>query len=219
MARASRVKDSRLKGLGGRLQQLAEAHGGITGLAKKANVAASSLSRCANGIGEPSLSMALAVCTATDADLNWLTTGDQASSPSADRIQIPFFDIEASAGPGIHPGENETAASIVSIPSGLLHRMTARNLCAIQSKGDSMEPTIRNGSMLIVDRSDQQIRDGIFVISRGDVLLVKRLQPRENSILRLKSDNDRYEPEDIPLNDASQNLHIIGRVIWSGHGI
>lgn len=219
MARLTRIKDPRLKGLAGRLQQLADANGGVTGLAKRANVAASSLSRCANGICEPSLSMALAVCTATDVDLNWLTTGDQASSPSAGRIQVPFFDIEASAGPGIYPNENESPTGIVSIPSGLLQKSSRRGLCAIQSKGDSMEPTIRNGSLLIVDRSDQQIREGIFVVLRGDVLLVKRVQLRENNIVRLKSDNVQYEPEDIPLNDASQIVRLVGRVIWSGHGI
>lgn len=79
-----------------------------------------------------------------------------------------------------------------------------------------MEPTIRNGALLVIDRSDQQVREGIYVVRRGEVLLVKRTQPRENQILRLQSDNRQYEPEDIDLKDSSQNIHILGRVVWTG---
>lgn len=218
MARSTKVKDVRMKGLPGRLQELAQEHGGITGLAKKANIAVSSLSRCAAGIGEPSLSMAVAVCKASGASLDWLTTGDVSSSPTSDRVQIPYFDIEASAGPGINPGEEESPVGTVSIPAGFLHKGSANHLCAIQSKGDSMEPTIRNGSLLVVDRSDQEIREGIYVISRGEVLLVKRVQLLGNGMVRLKSDNPQYEPEEISKSEA-QSVRLVGRVIWSGHGI
>jgi SOS-response transcriptional repressor LexA len=218
MPRAMKVKDVRLKGMPGRLRQLADANGGVTELARKANVAVSSLSRCAAGIGEPSLAMAVAVCKASGASLDWLTTGDAASSPTSERVHMPFFDIEASAGPGIDPGDEESPAGTVSIPAGFLPRGMARNLCAIQSKGDSMEPTIRSGSLLVVDRSDQEIREGIYVILRGEVLVVKRVQLRENGMVRLKSDNPQYEPEEISKSEA-QSVRLVGRVIWSGHGI
>jgi SOS-response transcriptional repressor LexA len=219
MARSNNAKDARLNGLQTRLQVLFNAHGGVTGLAKKAKVAGSSLSRCSKG-AEPSLATALAVCSAAGVSLDWLATGD-GPSQSSDQYHIPFFDVEASAGPGTFPPENQTSNSSVAIPSGLLrhYKITAANLCAIQTRGDSMEPTLRNGALLIVDRSDQQIREGIYVVSRGEVLLVKRVQPRENNSLRLRSDNPQYEPEDINLNDPSQSLCIFGRVIWSGHGI
>jgi len=220
MARSTKAKDARLGSLPSRLQMLADANGGITELAQKAKVAASSLSRCSKG-AEPALSTALAICSATGVSLDWLATGDGPSSRSSDQYLIPFFDVEASAGPGAFPPENQSPTGSLAIPAGLLrlHKVMAANLCAIQAKGDSMEPTLRNGSLLIVDRSDRQIRDGIFVISRGEVLLVKRVQPRENNTIRLKSDNQQYEPEDISLNDPTQNLRFFGRVIWSGHAI
>jgi phage repressor protein C with HTH and peptisase S24 domain len=220
MARSTKAKDVRLNSLADRLRMLSGAHGGITELAQKANVAVSSLSRCSKG-AEPSLATALAVCSAAGVSLDWLATGEGYSSLSSDQFRIPFFDVEASAGPGAFPPEYQNPAGIVAIPAGLLrhHKMTAADLCAIQTKGDSMEPTIRNGSLLIVDRSDRQVREGIYVITRGEVLLVKRIQPRENNTFRLKSDNQQYEPEDVNLSDSTQNLHIFGRVIWSGHGI
>ena len=219
MSRSKKIKDRRLSNLPARLQVLANANGGITGLAKKAHVAASSLSRCSKG-QEPALATALAVCTAAGVSLDWLATGDGPSQLSG-QYQIPFYDVEASAGHGAVPPEFQTAATSLSIPSTLLppHNVAASDLCALQAKGDSMEPTLRNGALLIVDRSDQQIREGIYVVSRGEVLLVKRIQLRENHTFRLKSDNQQYEPEDINPNDPSQNLRIFGRVIWSGHGI
>src|SRR5215469_18071832 len=120
MPRAMKVKDVRLKGMPARLRQLADANGGVTELARKAHVAVSSLSRCASGIGEPSLAMAVSVCKASGASLDWLTTGDAASAPSAERVKIPYFDVDASAGPGITPGEDESPVGTVSIPAGFL---------------------------------------------------------------------------------------------------
>jgi SOS-response transcriptional repressor LexA len=220
MARHIKARDSRLASLANRLQTLAKTHGGISQLAKKAGITVSSLSRCSRG-AEPTLSTALAVCSTAGVSLDWLATGEGSSSQLSDVYNIPFFDIEASAGPGAFPPENQTATSSVAMPAGLLrnNKVTSTDLCAIQAKGDSMEPTLRNGSLLIVDRSDRKIREGIYVINRGEVLLVKRIQPRENNFVRLKGDNPQYEPEDINLNDASQQLQIFGRVIWSGHGI
>ena len=218
MPRAMKVKDVRLKGMPARLRQLADANGGITELAHKAQVAVSSLSRCASGIGEPSLAMAVSVCKASGASLDWLTTGDATSSPTAERVKIPYFDVEASAGPGITPSQDESPVGSVAIPTDFLPKRSSNDLCAIQAKGDSMEPTIRNGSLLVLDRSDQEIREGIYVISRGEALVVKRVQMRENGTVRLKSDNPQYEPEEISKNEA-QSVRLVGRVIWSGHGI
>jgi phage repressor protein C with HTH and peptisase S24 domain len=220
MARHIKARDSRLSSLPNRLQTLAKTHGGMTQLAKKAGITTSSLSRCSRG-AEPTLSTALAVCSTAGVSLDWLATGDGPSTQLSDQYHIPFFDVEASAGPGAFPPENQTATSSVAMPAGLLrhNKTTSTNLCAIQAKGDSMEPTLRNGSLLIVDRSDRKVREGIYVLNRGEVLLVKRIQPRENNFVRLKSDNPQYEPEDINLSEASQDLHIFGRVIWSGNGI
>lgn len=207
--------------LAGRLAALSERFGSLTELARSAGVSNSALTRCLKG-GDPSISTARAVCAAAGVKLDWFVNG--VGSPDGDSegnlLRIPFYPVEASAGPGLVPLEEIDERYILTLPPGVItHAVstTPASLIAIQAKGDSMEPTIRNGSMLVVNRADSQPREGIYAVSRGDALLVKRTQPRENQILRLKSDNAKYEDEDIDLKNPTEPFRIVGRVIWTGH--
>lgn len=206
-----------------RLKLLAQQFGSASELAKQSGISNSALSRCLKG-AEPTLSTAQAICTAAGVSLDWLVSGKGAEGlpDSEESVKIPFYAIEASAGAGLLPDESANATGSLALPPGIVGSHgpgAARHWFAIQAKGDSMDPTIRNGALLIVNRDDRQIREGIYVVRRGDVLLVKRTQPRENQILRLQSDNRQYEPEEIDLKDASQQFSIFGRVIWAGFPI
>lgn len=208
--------------IAGRLSQLADKFGGLADLAREAGVSNSSLTRCLNG-GEPSVSTARAICAAAKASLDWFLTGEdtELSARNLDRLRIPLFTAEASAGPGLVPPETEGTDQFLFFPNAALSFQsgTSPDLFAIHARGDSMEPTIRNGSLLIANRADQQPREGIYVVGRGDSLLVKRTQPRENHMLRLKSDNEQYDEEEIDLKYPDHGVRILGRVIWIGHSI
>ncbi len=80
-----------------------------------------------------------------------------------------------------------------------------------------MEPTLKDGSIIVIDETSTKPVDGIYVLRRDDTLLVKRIQLREKGILRLISDNKNYEPEDISIKTDSDSFPILGRVVWSGH--
>lgn len=204
-----------------RVSSLAKSAGNLSELARLAGVSNSALTRCLNG-GAPSIDTARALCAAAGVSIDWLVNGRDHQSKNSSSLRIPFFKVEASAGMGLIPHENEKETQFIDLPIGTLagtHYSHNSDLFAIQAKGDSMEPTIRSGCLLLVNRSDQQLREGIYVVTRGEAMLVKRTQPRENQILRLKSDNAQYEHEDIDLKDTSQNFHILGRVIWVGNSL
>lgn len=76
-----------------------------------------------------------------------------------------------------------------------------------------MAPTLHEGDVLFVDVTAQQIdADGIYVFTRGNQLLVKRLQLLSDR-LAVISDNKKYERDDIPLDEIEQTITIHGRVI------
>lgn len=58
--------------------------------------------------------------------------------------------------------------------------------------GDSMEPTIRAGQILIVDRSITDFHNRVCVIRYDDKLMCKRVFIRQDSII-LRSDNQKYK--------------------------
>ena len=90
------------------------------------------------------------------------------------------------------------------------------SLVLISVLGDSMEPTLSNGDLILVDIRMSRVEDGaIYVIQYDDALLVKRLQKKYDGSVVIRSDNTLYEPEVLHGEDAI-NLKIVGRVIWAG---
>lgn len=80
-----------------------------------------------------------------------------------------------------------------------------------QGDGDSMEPTIRSGEVILIDRSQISPRmgDGIWAIAFGEVGMIKRLRPMPDGTVEIHSDN----PHVRPALAADGELHIIGRVV------
>jgi len=131
----------------------------------------------------------------------------------AEWADIPRLPLGASAGPG--------AVTSEEIPSGRLRfnnrwlkgqGLEPAHLTVIEVEGDSMEPTLRDGDEILVDRTPRPMRTGIHVIRLDDVLLVKRLEPGPAGTLRVISDNPAYPR----MERAMQDVEIVGRVVWKG---
>lgn len=60
-----------------------------------------------------------------------------------------------------------------------------------EAAGDSMEPTIFSGQILIVDRSLTDFHNRVCVLAFEDKLICKRVIQKNNHVL-LKSDNSKY---------------------------
>ena len=65
----------------------------------------------------------------------------------------------------------------------------------IGAAGDSMEPTISRGGLVLVDTHQTEARgDGIYVFINGEDVFIKRVQINFNRSLTLISDNPAYPP-------------------------
>lgn len=87
-------------------------------------------------------------------------------------------------------------------------------LLVVSAIGDSMVPTIMDGSSIVLDRTQCVPQDGhIYAMRYGDELRVKRIYKRYDGGLVLRSDNgEKYPDEAIPPDDL-QHITIIGRVV------
>ena len=83
-------------------------------------------------------------------------------------------------------------------------------LSAIVVEGDSMEPLLRDGDEILVDRTPRPLRDGIHVVRVGEALLVKRVQTGVPGRLILESANPAYRPIELSTDEVA----VIGRVVW-----
>lgn len=82
--------------------------------------------------------------------------------------------------------------------------------------GDSMEELILDGSMIAIDTSKKDIREGkIYAFRHGNMLRVKYLIPRPDGGLVIRSHNERYRDEVITGDEIeNENIQIIGWV-WN----
>ncbi len=142
-----------------------------------------------------------------------LTVASGAPSRAADWADIPRLPLGASAGPGTMA--QDPAATDRLRFSGRWLRLQGLEpgmLSVIEVEGDSMEPTLRDGDEILVDRSPRPLRSGLHVIRLDDVLLVKRLEPGSAGTVQIISDNPAYPRMERPRADVA----VIGRVVWKG---
>ncbi len=131
-----------------------------------------------------------------------------AINTSPDFIQIPVYDVIASAGNGLVNDEQilENVGVDKSFLKGYFGLTSFIDLSIITAKGDSMTPTIPENSQLLIQRLLPQ-EGQICVVRIDDELFVKRLQKLPK--YKLLSDNKRYEDIDL----EGRDYEIVGVVV------
>lgn len=136
-----------------------------------------------------------------------------AVAASSEWVNIPRLSVEASAGPGTLAADERAIGTFCFSNRWLReHGLDPQTLSSIRVEGDSMEPTLREGDEILVDRSPRPPREGIYVVRTGDALLVKRLVTGKPGVLILLSDNPAYRPLEL----TPDEVVIVGRVVWKG---
>ena len=160
-------------------------------------------------------------CARRKISINWIFF-DQSAGMLVEEtekfFQVKYFSsVRASAGGGAE-GFGEDSET-VSIDKSLIkafygnisdEELTSKTLEAIHVDGDSMEPTLKNGSIVFVDRSQNTMdKNGIFIVNTPGGLFIKRLDRKADGSIELISDNKLYSPEAMSPNEIT----IIGRVV------
>lgn len=128
---------------------------------------------------------------------------------------VPRYDVEVSAGGGSMVEDDRQPIESLAFRSAWLKRMglVAAKLALVTTKGDSMEPTLADGDLLLIDLRQTVIVDGaIHVLRNNGDLLVKRLQRGLGDQVIVSSDNTIYRE----LETTVEKLNVVGRVIWRG---
>lgn len=129
---------------------------------------------------------------------------DKLKGSTGGYVEVPLVDIEAAAGGGAPNADFIEEAENIRFPLSLLHHATGKLLC-INVVGESMEPTLFDGSLVVIrliDRSQWgSIRSGdVYVITdREGATYIKRVRNklRSQGVLIMTSDNPdqrRYKP-------------------------
>lgn len=150
------------------------------------------------------------------------TLGESAPSPYINDYEvIPQLTAVGSAGNG-HMNDHVEVNGGLAFKRAWLQRqgLNPANLHVIYARGMSMEPTIVDGDVVLMDASQTEPHHGkIYVIRRPDgELLIKRLVHSITGRWIIRSDNDdkrQFPDEEIGAEDMA-GVTILGRIIWHG---
>lgn len=201
-------------------------------VASKTDIGTTTLQQWETGSREASIETLAKLADLYKVSPQWLifgTEGDQATTiyisqePSIDDkyAYIPAYDIEASAGHGaLTDGATQADKHLAFCCHWLRSKgFHAKDLAVIFTKGDSMTPTIPEGSAVVIDQSRTTPIDGkIFIIRIDDRLFAKRLQLLPTG-LRLISDNKFYDPIDINPAEYADRFEICGQVVHASYDL
>jgi phage repressor protein C with HTH and peptisase S24 domain len=221
-----------------RLQFVVAQWPSVDRLAKATGVSPSAFRKWLKGEAEPSRDRVVALAGAAGVSVSWLAQGEGpepnlavlgayghdtsylVSSDGPSFLLLPKVAVSAAAGAG-RP-QPQSATSFIGFRHDWLQTtfgLEPQDILLETVVGDSMEPHIHNGDILLVNSTDLTFRNfGVYVITVRDERLVKRVQRKFDGSLILISDNSKYQPETIAPEIAAE-IKVVGRVIWRGGAI
>ena len=116
-----------------------------------------------------------------------------------------FADEADAAEVAVHHFPRLWVDNITSTPSEML--VFARG------RGNSMDPTIRDNDMVLIDLSQKSVReqDEIWALTVGEIAMIRRVRVRGETVT-LFADNDRVPPDQA----TPDEVNVVGRVIFIG---
>lgn len=147
--------------------------------------------------------LALAAATNQDADSEFVRVERADVALSAGRGRIVFIEGQRSSLAFRHDFLRAQGVS-------------AKNAVVVDVSGHSMEPTIPDGAVLLINRAAKEIANGrVYAFRLDGELLVKRMHRRDGTILAVSDNPDRVEFPEITIKGKA-DFDVIGRAIWMG---
>ena len=220
----------------GRLQLIVSHWPSADKLARAMGVSPSAFRKWLKGEAEPSRERLLALAEAAGVGVAWLAKGEgseprlhdkreRRSSRSGDNgvelrnfLVLPRRAEGAAAGAGT-PQLPDAQSEFIAFGHDWIRStfgINPEDLLLETAIGESMQPTIQDGDLILIDTTDRRFREfGVYVLEFQGERLVKRVQRKLDGSLILISDNEVYEPERVPA-DRARDVTTLGRVVWVG---
>ena len=192
----------------------------MSAIAREIGVTPQAVRAYKEGISSPSMNRLDALAKATGKSSEWMHLGiGEKEDKQEGIISVPLLEVRASAGTGCINFSEQVVRRIDFFEDWLKRnvRYTNRgNLDMITASGDSMEPTISSGDLLLIDHGvNEVLYDSIYVAMVNGEVYVKRFQKTPSRTLLMISDNKKYQSFELRPEDE---IRIIGRVVyyWTG---
>jgi SOS-response transcriptional repressor LexA len=149
-------------------------------------------------------------------NLQWFLTGDAQSGLETNIVEIELYNQEAAAGQG-QEVQDYIEKQGIPVLYDFLRPHKPENLKAVYISGDSMVDERINDGDIAIFNVKQTEGNGIYVVSVGNTILVKRVDfDPANHTVKLISANPAYETRTYTGSEM-EGIRIEGRVVASFH--
>lgn len=131
-------------------------------------------------------------------------------------VMVPLVAARLAAGKGSLETEGDVLSYFSFRQDWLCRKGNPDKMVLMKVCGDSMEPDIRHGDMVLVDQSKREIYGhAIYAMGINEEIYVKQVETLPGGRLVLRSRNPEYSPISVDLHgDLADSVRVIGRVIW-----
>ncbi|MFQ5894788.1 MAG: XRE family transcriptional regulator [Nitrospinota bacterium] len=204
---------------------------GLPELARRAGLEAEELRRIEEGRGDPPLSLLERLAGALGVSPAELFGPPAPAVPlrevrllarrpgtfrEGEFLAVPVVSGEVAAGNARIVDESVEGWAL--LPHAELRR-SGRNLVAVQVQGNSMEPDIPDGAIVVVDRDERALaREGIYALRDPEGgCTVKRAESLGSHLAVIPSNRKEHAIEFWPIERGkTAGDYVVGRVVWMG---
>lgn len=196
--------------------------------ARRLNVSQSSVGRYEHD-SVPDANFLKAIYTEFEVNLNWLVSGegprflneksnlggreDGNAFDNDQFVSVPFIQAH------LDPVQNEFIPAVkkrcYAFRKGWLSEILTdpQKAVLLECSGKSMETTIYEGDIVMIDTGKKQILDGcIYGIEIGNAIVIKELQLLANDRVRIISKKNEEFP---PYETRIEDIRVLGQIVWS----
>ncbi|WP_028581725.1 LexA family transcriptional regulator [Desulfogranum japonicum] len=142
-----------------------------------------------------------------------------ADSQCAEFTMVPKYKARLSSGHGSFRTSDQIEANYAFRTEFIRSKGNPKDMALFEIMGDSMEPFIYDGDVVMVDMSKNELEDIVdgkaYAFREGETVKVKRLSRQANRLIASSENYQKYPPYQLENGDFG----IIGKVIWLGHEV
>ena len=193
----------------------------------------SRISAFEKGESMPDIETLMRFCELYSVDVNMLLSHEYSNIPAerepqksaspadskhagVDIVLIPMVEAVLSAGHGSFETSAESERKYAFRSDFLRRKGNVAEMVLMRVDGDSMEPRICSGDVVLIDQSQRNLRPGqIYAVGVEDMVYLKLANATPGRLI-LSSINDAYPPLEVDTRgDLEESVRIVGRCVWS----
>lgn len=157
---------------------------------------------------------------------DWLFFGSQAADSHAGIVRhgdvdlklVPMAEARLSAGNGSLEVSGNHEKAYAFRMDFLLRKGNPDAMVLMRVAGDSMQPEILDGDVVLLDQSKRNIIPGrIFAVGFEEAIYLKRIDMVPGKVILKSVNEEAYPPIELDIRgDMAEYFRVIGKVVWSG---